>query len=170
MTLRKQVLWAALLAVVAWPAAVRAQFDGGLAGMAAMAGTGKPAISGTGTAIVQRNPTQLRLYIQLLAKGKSLEDALAKLKERREAAMTQLETLKADKNSIVFGTPSLSGAASARKQQFEAMIMEQMRSRGKKVPKGLQTPQTVTVSATPYRPMAAEGGIARAIAVNGAGD
>ncbi len=148
MTLRKQFLLAALLTGALWPVAAQAQFGRGIGGLAAMEGAGKPAVTGAGTAVVQRNPTQLRLYIQLLAKGKTLDDALAKLKERREAAATQLETLKADKKSIVFGSPSVSNAASARKQQVEAMIMEQMRNRGKKVAKGLQTPQTVTVSTT----------------------
>jgi lysophospholipase L1-like esterase len=86
--------------------------------------------------------------MQLLAKGKTLADALAKLKERQEAAAVQLETLKADKKSIVFGAPSLSNDQSSRKRQIQAMVIAQMRARGKKVPKGLLTPQTVTVSAT----------------------
>jgi hypothetical protein len=77
-----------------------------------------------------------------------MEEALAKLKERKEAAAAQLETLKADKKSIVFGSPSMSSDQSSRKKQIQAMVIQQMRSRGKKVPKGLLTPQTVSVSAT----------------------
>jgi hypothetical protein len=138
--------WVALLTVALWPAGVRAQVH--FADFAAAQEAGKPAISAAGTTTVHRDPTRMRLYIQLLAKGKTLEDALAKLKERRQAAVAQLETLKADKNSIVFGTPSLSKAASDRKQQIAAMVMEQMRNRGKKLPKGLQTPPTVTVTTT----------------------
>ena len=102
-----------------------------------MQGAGRPAISASGTSTVQRKPTQLRLYMQLTAKGKTLEDALAKLKERQEAATAQLETLKADKKSIVFGAPSMSNDQSSRRKQIQAMVIQQMRSRGKKVPKGL---------------------------------
>jgi len=116
--------------------------------MAAMQGTSRQAISANGTTTVQRKPNQLRLYMQLIAKGKTLEDALAKLKERQESATTQLEALKADKKSIVFGAPSLSNEQSSRRKQIQAMVIQQMRSRGKKVPKGLVTPQTVTVSST----------------------
>lgn len=143
----KQLLLAALLTAALLPGAARAQFEQAIAGMATGESAGQPAISGTGRVVVRRNPTQLRLYIQLLAKGKSLEDAIVKLKDRKEAATTQLQALRADKKSIVFDSPSLSNAASARKQQLEAMVMEQMRSRGKKVPKGLQPPQSFTVSA-----------------------
>lgn len=146
MSRREQVLLAALLLAL-WPAAAWGQFGRSYADLAMMQGGGGPAISAAGASTVKRKPTQLRMYVQLLAKGKTLEDALAKLKERREAAATQLETLKVDKKSIVFGSPSLSNVQSARKRQIEAMVMEQMRSRGK-TPKGLQAPQTVTVSAT----------------------
>ena len=139
---------AAFLAAVLWPAAASAQWEGGFAQMAAMQGAGRSAISSAGTSMVQRKPTQLRVYMQLIAKGKTLEDALAKLKERQEAATVQLETLKADKKSIVFGAPSLSNEQSSRRKQIQAMVIQQMRARGKKVPKGLLTPQTVTVSST----------------------
>jgi hypothetical protein len=111
-------------------------------------GPGAPGIMANGTTAVQRKPTQLRLYMELTAKGKTLPEALAKLKERREAAAAELETLKADKKSIVFGAPSLPNTQSPRKRQIEAMVMSQMRSRGKKVPKGLQVPHTVTVAQT----------------------
>jgi hypothetical protein len=96
---------------------------------------------------VQQKPTRLRMYIQLFGKAKTLEEALAKLKERREAAVLQVESLKADKHSVTFDGPTISGAQAAQKRQIEAMVIEQMRSRGKK-PKGLQIPQTVTVMGT----------------------
>jgi hypothetical protein len=145
---REYVCLAALSIFASCPALAQAQFGTSFAEFAMSQGAAKPGISASGTITVERKPTQLRLYMQLLAKGKTLQDALAKLKERREAATAQLEALKADKKSIVFGTPSLSNVQSARKQQIEAMVMAQMRARGKKMPKGLQTPQTVTVSAT----------------------
>lgn len=130
------------------PSLALAQFGRAFSEYAMTQNAAKPGISATGTSTVERKPTRLRVYMQLQAKGKTLQEALNKLKERREAATAQLETLKADKKSIVFGTPSLSSAQSARKKQIEAMVMAQMRSRGKKLPKGLQVPQTVTVLAT----------------------
>ncbi len=114
----------------------------------AMQGAGRPAISASGNSLVQRKPTQLRLFMQLTAKGKTLEDALAKLKEHQEAATTQLEALKAERKSIVFGAPSMSNDQSSRRKQIQTLVIQQMRARGKKVPKGLLTPRTVTVSST----------------------
>ena len=139
---------AALLTTALWPAAARAQFGRGFGGFAAMEGAGQAAISANGVATVRRNPTRLRLYMQLAAKGKTLEEALSKLKELREAATVQLETLNADKKSIVFGNPSPANAVSARRRQIEAMVVQQWRSRGKKAPKGSQIAQTVALAAT----------------------
>ena len=99
----KRVVLVALLGAI-WPAAVFAQFGEGFAELAAMQGAGHAAISAVGTSVVERKPTHMRLYVQLLAKGKTLEAALEKLKERREAATTQLEALKVDPKSIVFGS------------------------------------------------------------------
>jgi len=148
MVRREYVLLASLAALVLLPSAASAQYGRGYSEYAAMQGGGKPAISAVGTSTVQRKPTQLKMFVQLTAKGKNLEEALAKLKERREAAKTQLESLNADKKSIVFGSPSLSNFQSVRKRQIEAMVQAQLRSRGKKAPKGLVAPQTVTVSTT----------------------
>ncbi len=143
----KRVCMGVLLTAALWPAAGWGQF-GRSFDMAAMQGAQGHAISAMGTSTIQRSPTQLRLYLDLTAKGKNLKEALEKMKERQEAVTAQLETLKADKKSISFSTPSLSNAESARKKQLEMMVMAQMRSRGKKPAKGLQTPQTVTVTST----------------------
>ena len=146
--LRSGYICLATLLVFAFSAAgARAQFDQAYARLS-MAQGAAPGIVAGGTATMQQKPTQLRLYMQLVAKGKTLNEALAKLKERREVATAQLETLKADKTSIVFGAPTVQNAQSPRKRQIEAMVMAQMRSRGKKMPKGLQVPHTVTVAAT----------------------
>jgi len=79
-------------------------------------------IAAVGSATVQRKPAHLRLCMQLTAKGKTLEDALAKMKERREAATAELESLKADKKSIVFGTPGMSNDQSSRKRQAAGLV------------------------------------------------
>ena len=140
----KRVCLTVLATAVLWPAAASAQWER----VMAMQGAGHPAISATGSSIVQRKATQLRVYMQLTAKGKTLQDALAKLKEHQEAARTQLEALKADGKSIVFGAATVSNDQSSRKKQIQAMMIQQMRARGKKVPKGLAAPPSVTIACT----------------------
>ena len=88
------------------------------------------------------------MTVELVGKGKSLEEALAKLKDRREAARTQLETLKAAKEAITFSAPSLSNLASSQRQQFEQLVRQQLASRGRAVPKGLTAPPSVAVGCT----------------------
>jgi len=142
---KERVLLAALLIAAISPPAAQAQFGRNYLEYMAMQGGGRPAVSATGVVVVKRNPTRMRMYIQLFGKGKTPEEALAKLKERREAATLQLESLKADKKSIVFGKTSFSTVQEAQKQRFEAMVREQMRAGGK-APKGLKVPQTTTVT------------------------
>ena len=145
---RNSLRWAALLCVAMWPAAAWAQFGFDPTALATRQGLTARTISVVGGCTVPRKATQLRLYMEVLAKGKTLEDALAKLKEREEAATAQLETLKADKKSIVFTAPGTSNQQSARRRQIEAMVMTQMRARGKRAPKGLDMPKTVTLTVT----------------------
>jgi uncharacterized protein YggE len=106
---------------------------------------GQQSISATGTASVKRKPTVLRMYLELVAKGSNLDEALKKMKDRRTSARAQLETLKADKDAITFGDPSLSSAASPRQRQIEVMLMARMQSRGKKAAK---TPSAAPVTVT----------------------
>jgi hypothetical protein len=97
-------------------------------------------------ASVKRKPTILRIFLELVAKGSNMDEALKKMQQRRDTARSQLETLKADKDTINFGSPSLSNSQSSRQRQIEAMVMERMRSRGKKPSKASQSAQPVTVS------------------------
>ncbi len=136
------------LLIVVWllPSGARGQV--GMLGSALLAqSTATPSIAGVGSTTLKRSPTGIQMHVELLAKGKTLKEALGKLKDRREAAIVQLEALKADKESIEVSTPSLSNAQEAQKKQFEMMVMQRMSTRGKKVPKGLQAPKSVTVSA-----------------------
>lgn len=142
-----RVVCVILTTVWLWPVVAGAQF-GGLERAASSQMPGQPTISSTGMATLKRPPTAMRMHVELLAKGKTLEEALDKLKDLREVASVQLGTLKADPNSIEFGSPSLSAAQSAQKSQFEAMVRQRMSSRGKGLPAGLQAPKSVTVSMT----------------------
>jgi len=116
-------------------------------------------VSGTGTVTIERRPTELVMHVQLLGKGKTLKEALQKLKDRREAAGIHLEALKAKADSIKFGEPTSSNIFSKRRAQFEMMIKQRMTARGGGVPKGLQIPRSYVVSAslTARWPLSAEG-------------
>jgi hypothetical protein len=105
------------------------------------------AICGVGEAVVAQQPAALRMYVELSGKGKTLEEALAKLKDRREAALVQLQTLGAKKESVWVGTPTLSNVQSAQKSRMEQMIRQRLLGRGRNVPKGLEVPQSVAASA-----------------------
>lgn len=137
--------------IVAWlicslPGTALAQFGGLMGGM-----PGGKSVGSTGTITVRRQPNQLRMFIELKGKGDSIETALAKLKERRDAAIAQLESLGADKGSIKPSDPSLSTAAQNNQQaQLQQMIRMQMQMGGRRrsTPKGLKAPRSVEVSAT----------------------
>ena len=103
-------------------------------------------ISATGNVTLKSPPTALRLHVELLARGATLQDALDKMKLRRQAVTAQLETLAADKASVAFGAPSLSNMQTEQRRRFEAMIQERIIARGREVPKGLQIPKSVAVS------------------------
>ena len=168
MACKKRVLLMALLAAAVWPAAVRAQFEprfqrvgGDARGRAA----GRRAPRGTST--VQQKPTRMRMYIQLFGQGQDLGrgpgQAEGAPRGRRAATGSRSRPTSNRSSSTV---PPCPAAQAAQKRQIEAMVMEQMRARGKK-PKGLQVPQTVTVTALAHRRVAAGGEVAGAIAAAG---
>jgi uncharacterized protein YggE len=101
-------------------------------------------VSGTGSAVIKRAPDRLRLQVDLLAKGKTLQEALGKLKDRRDAARMQLEKMGVAKDSIEFGEPKIQQASEEQQQMLEMMVRQKM-GRGKKA-KDKATPP-VTVSA-----------------------
>jgi len=50
----------------------------------------KGTVSGLGTVVLKRKPELLRIKVDLIAQGKTMKEALASLKDRREAAQAQL--------------------------------------------------------------------------------
>ena len=66
------------------------------------------------------------MYLQLTGKGKTLEEALAALKERREAVAAQLEKLGVDKSALVFTPPGVDDSAAAQQRRMEVMIAQRM--------------------------------------------
>src|SRR5438067_13170234 len=71
-------------------------------------------VSGTGTAEIRRQPETLRAQFEVQARGKTLREALDKLKARREEAQSALVGLGTGKEAAVFGDPGLAGEAAAR--------------------------------------------------------
>lgn len=112
---------------------------------AALAQTSDAVVSGAGVIVVKKQPEVLRLTVQLSEKAKTVKEALAKLKDRRETAILKLETLGAADKSITLAPPTLSTAAATRQQQMMQMVMRQWRSQGRRIPKALQGNQSVTV-------------------------
>ena len=55
-------------------------------------------VSGSGTVVLKRKPDLLRMKVELIAQGKTMKEALANLKDRRDAAQAQLATLGAIKS------------------------------------------------------------------------
>ena len=107
-----------------------------------------PTVTGSGMVAIEQPPVALRMHVELSAKGATLAEALEKIKQQREAAMLQLQALKADMKTVKAGNPGLATADSEQKRRMEMMIAERMRSRGQRVPPGLKAPRTVTVSMT----------------------
>jgi hypothetical protein len=106
-----------------------------------------PGVSGEGSITLERPASRMRMTIVLTEKGPSVKEALAKLSERREAAAIQLQTLKAEKESITFTRSALAADDNNQRRQMEAMIQERL-ARGASVPKGLQLPKSATVQCT----------------------
>lgn len=151
MSCRTSLVCIALLCLLVLPPSpARAQFAG--IGEGAQPGS----VSAMGTATVKERPTVLRMIIQLSEKAESLQDALNQLKDRREAALLQLESLGFEKDKIVIDEPTPESPNSPQRRQMEQM-MRMMRSQGRSVPKALEQPKLVTITClvTAERPLEA---------------
>jgi uncharacterized protein YggE len=144
------ILLAGLLAC-AGPGAMRARGAGAEK-------DGEPAtVSDTGQATVKQAPTLLRMYLPLVARGKTLEQALSALKDRREAAVAKLEVLKGKASSVRFSAPALNvdNNPNSQRRRMEIMVAQRM-GRGKKAPKPIQPPVVVTTMLTADWPLEAD--------------
>src|SRR5260370_22601616 len=104
-------------------------------------------VTGIGVVELKKQPNVLRVQIELLAKGKDLKEALARLKDRREAVKVRLAALNAVPESIAFGDPSLGPDRTQQQKQFEAMGAQQMRAKGgKPAPKTKEAPPAVVAT------------------------
>ena len=108
-------------------------------------------ISGSGSANVELKPCAIRMYVQLVAKGESVEGALAKLKKRRQAARAKLVELGADKKSVRFDRLALCDAEGNRWNSLQSMIVSRIGSvptYGGLDPEGSREPKIVSLVET----------------------
>lgn len=106
-------------------------------------------VSGVGTVSLKRRPDTLRLKVELFARGKTMKDALANLKDRRDALRGQLATLGARKDSVAFGEPQVTSQLQEARQQMMAMMQGRMGNRIKKdANKNQPEPAVVSASLT----------------------
>ncbi len=80
-------------------------------------------VTGVGTSEIKRPAEYLRVQVDVLAKAKTLKEALGKLRERKQAAQRQLETMGAVAGSIEFGEPAVVPEKSDQDQRMQMMMM-----------------------------------------------
>jgi len=130
-------LLAGVAAVVVWTTMVGAQ--------AQPPPAEKGVVSGSGTVMLRRKPELLRIKVDVIAQGKTMKEALATLKDRREAIQGQLATLGAVKESVAFDQPQLNASVLQARQQMAMMIMQaRMGNRSKKTAKKGAAPVVVS--------------------------
>jgi uncharacterized protein YggE len=110
-----------------------------------------PLVTGQGAGKIARPADTLRVQIDLLAKDKEPQQAVAKLKELREKASAKLIELSAAKESIKFNEPTINGPES--NQQLQRMVMMRMRGGGFDEKKLAVLPVTVSVNVTADWPL-----------------
>jgi uncharacterized protein YggE len=137
-----RILLVLVAAAVAWPA--RAQVN-----------EPTSSVQGMGTATLERMPELLRLHVQLSARGKSPAEALAALRDRRDAVKALLPTLGAAADSIRFDDPQVTRGD--QQQKMNEMLMQRMgrTKRGSSPGEAPTLPTTATATLTADWPLKA---------------
>ena len=116
------------------------------------AGTGT--VSATGTVLLKRKPDILRLKVDVIAHGKTMKEALASMKDRRDATRLQLGKLGATKESVVFNDPQINLTLLAARAQMAMMIQARMAGgRAKKAGKKAAPPVVISSHLTAEWPL-----------------
>lgn len=105
----------------------------------------EPTISASGKSTVDADPQIMRVRFRLLEKGKTIEDALAKLTDRQAAAAIQLEKLNATEGSVSFGKPK-KHQDRTQDPEVKEMIRMQFEQQGRKVPAGLNADPGISLT------------------------
>jgi len=88
-------------------------------------------VSGTGSVEIKRQPETLRVQIELMARGKTLKEALDKLKARREEAQATLIQLGARKDGIILGDATTADDLAGRQGDVDRMMRDRNRALNK---------------------------------------
>ena len=91
-------------------------------------------ITGNGTAKSECRATLLRMHVQVVARGKNLEEALAKFQQRREALLAQIEKAGADKHTLALAGPKEMVPSDNQRRRMEMMVMQRMGKKAKAKP------------------------------------
>jgi uncharacterized protein YggE len=111
-------------------------------------------VSGSGMVLLKRKPDLLRLKVDVIAQGKTMKEALASLKDRREATQVSLGKLGAVKESVAFTDPQINSTVLAARQQMAMMIQARMGGgRAKKTAKKAAPPVVVSSRLTAEWPL-----------------
>ncbi|MEX0717601.1 MAG: SIMPL domain-containing protein [Planctomycetaceae bacterium] len=113
---------------------------------AAQLGMTDAMVTGAGAVILERQPELMRLRIDLIAKGDTLEAALAALDDRAAAAKLQVVAFGAGKDSVQVGEARITDSKTDQQKQMEQMLAQRLRQAGRGAP--AKTAETVTVAAT----------------------
>lgn len=101
-------------------------------------------VMGNGVVTLKKQPEFLRVQVELQEKGKDLQEALAKIKERRDAARKRLVALGAADKAVEFGETQVS--QSTERQMMEMMLRDRLRGGIKKPEQKPAAPDPVYVS------------------------
>src|SRR5262249_52121300 len=98
-------------------------------------------ISGQGQVDLKKQPQIMRVYVDVMAKGKSLREALDKLSDQRQSARKYLELFGAAPESIKFGEPTIETEKNDRRHHHMMMMQGMMNPAGNKnAPKAKEAP------------------------------
>src|SRR6185437_2025139 len=99
----------------------------GLSGVAGLGTAAEPStatVVASGIADIKRQPDALRVQIELMARGKTLKDALGKLKSRRADVKAELLKLGAAEKSIRFEEPNSANEAAGRQASIDRFLRQ----------------------------------------------
>jgi hypothetical protein len=99
----------------------------------------------------------MRVSVEVFGVGNTLEKALAKLKENRDAAKVKLDKLQADKHSVSFSAVAIVDTRSREQRDREEEIAMSWAERGQKPPvEPIRVPITVSSVLTAQWPLKAD--------------
>jgi hypothetical protein len=106
-------------------------------------GFGSGTVTGHGSVELKRQPQFLRVQVDVLARGKDITEALAKLRQRRQAAQKHLEQLGVAANAVEFGKPAIVTERNNQQRQMFMMRQMQLQMQGKKAAKPKEPPPVI---------------------------